>query len=107
MIFAALLTTVATLIVSHPTPVYCHAPPGNPWTGNIDGWTYYQPPRIYLRYCGKIVRLNSDYGQTLAHELIHVEHPNWAHPRVYRLERWYWRRVVRRVLRREEHATTE
>lgn len=104
---AALLTTVATLLVGHQTPVYCHSPGYQPW-GDAAGWTVYgfpgQPSKVYLRYCGGTAKLVRIDGDIFAHELIHVEHPNWRHPKVYALEDWYWTHVVRAKLYSVEKA---
>lgn len=97
---AATLAVIATLIVGHPTPVACHAPAGMPWTGNVYGYTVWNPrPRVYLRACRATLRRVRVAVVVFAHELIHVEHPSWAHPRVYRMAPWY-ARIVARVLRR-------
>lgn len=97
---AALLTAVATLIVGRPVPVACHAPARAPWTGNVYGFTLYtRPPRVYLRACRATRALRPWAVTVFAHELIHVEHPGWAHPKVYRLAGWYGRKVVRPKIR--------
>jgi hypothetical protein len=93
---AALLTTVASLLVGHHVPVACQHPPGIPWTDNVYGYTVWEGRQasIYLRSCRR-TRLRVRWAVTVfSHELIHVEHPDWSHPRVYRWADWYGRTVV-------------
>jgi len=96
---AATLTAVATLIVGHPVKVFCTHPAGMPWRGNEAGWTFRPPPRVFLRWCGATWRAEPLASTVFAHELLHVEHPGWSHPRVYRVAPRY-ARIVARVVRR-------
>jgi hypothetical protein len=70
------------------------------WTGSYYGFTIQtRPAHVYLRACRAVVRGRQPDLTTFAHELIHVEHPSWAHPKVYALAPWY-SHIVGRVLRR-------
>lgn len=86
MTAAAILTAVATLAVGQHTPVYCHAPAADPTWGDVVGWTFYDPTRIYLRDCAGTVQRHRDDVDTFAHELLHAKHPFWTHRRIRRLE---------------------
>lgn len=61
----------------------------------VEGITFYDPDQIYLRYCPCTLHAREDCVVVFAHELIHVEHPHWPHPRVYYWDDWYARIVVR------------
>lgn len=99
---ALLLSVVAALLVGHPTPVYCHHPPGVPW-GNAVGITTWEPPEIFLRDCPGTRNLVRFPVEVFAHELIHVEHPRWPERRVLRWDSWYGRVVVGPAIRRAKH----
>lgn len=98
----ALLTLVASLLVGHHVPVYCHHPIGIRWEGRVAGFAFYNPAEIYLRYCPCTRRLRPFCILVFAHELIHVEHPHWPHKKVYKWDDWYGRVVVAPTIRRLE-----
>jgi hypothetical protein len=91
---AAVLTTVASLLVHHHIPVHCKLPVGSEWPRYVDGMTFYDPDEIYLRYCPLTRRQRSYSVIVFAHELIHIEHPHWPHWKVYKWDDWYARVVV-------------
>lgn len=99
MTWAAILTTVASLLVGHHTPVHCSPPPGVVWTDGIDGYAMWPPNRIYLRDCRGTIQLRRERTVAFAHELIHLEHHWWPHWKVYAWDRWYARHVVEPKLR--------
>lgn len=106
MTTAALLTIVATLLVRHHVPVYCTHPTGIPWYDN-DGYATWPPDRIYLRRCLGTIQLKSEAVVAFAHELIHIEHHNWNHSKVYSLDNWYASHVVRRTIIRVKEQQLE
>jgi hypothetical protein len=56
---------------------------------------------IWLRNCLDTVRLVREPTVAFSHELIHVQHPHWAHAKVYALESWYVP-IVDRAIRRSK-----
>jgi hypothetical protein len=101
---AALLTTVASLLVRRPVPVVCHHPPGEVWPERVLGETTWPRGRahVYLRgrICARARRLEGLGVLVFAHELIHVEHLDWPERRVQRWDDWYARTVVGPAIRR-------
>ena len=99
-----LLTAAASALAGHATPVHCGAMPGYPWADSVAGraaWTVgtAADDRVYLRYCGATLRLERPYVDVFAHELLHIEHKGWPHPRVYAAEHAYGAVVLEEVRR--------
>lgn len=87
---ALLLTVAAVALSGQQVQVRCQLPPDETSWGRVVGWTYYgNPDTIYLRYCGRTVRLKRPAIDTFAHELLHVEHPPWSEARVSASEHRY------------------
>jgi len=83
------LTIVASLLIGHFTPVYCHAPEGMNWR-TASGYTLFWPePRIYVQRCNLVLQLNRTWVDVYAHEILHVEHPTWSEHRVAGHEHQY------------------
>lgn len=93
---SGLLTRVASRLTRHRVPVYCRH-----MTGRILGYTFYNPDKIFLRWCPCIRRLRPDCVTIFAHELIHIQHKRWPHWKVYKWDNWYGRVVVAPAIRRE------
>src|SRR5215213_8510162 len=108
---ATILSAVATALAGHPTNVYCHLPPDKTsWCVAqecVEGWAYDYPAphtdKIYLRHCGAVVALQRYAGTVYAHEILHIVHPIWKHPKINRISDWYWWNVVRPRLRAKLH----
>jgi hypothetical protein len=95
------LTKVASLLVRRHIQVHCKLPAGDIWPSRVDGITFYNTDEIYLRYCRGVLQLQTFWVKVFAHELIHIEHEHWPHPKVYRWDDWYGRVVVGPAIRRE------
>ena len=91
---AAVLTTVASLLVNHHVTVHCKLPIGSQWPLYVEGMAYDYSNEFYLSYCPLTRRQRSDSMLVFAHELIHIEHPRWPHWKVYKWDDWYARIVV-------------
>jgi hypothetical protein len=96
---AAVLTLAASLLANHPVTVACSHPPWVPWTDGVYGYAGYRPDRIWLRDCRRTITFDRTYTSIFAHEIIHIEHPYWPHPKVYALEDWY-APIVERAIRK-------
>ena len=100
---AAVLATVAALIVHHPTSVNCHAPDGG-WQDAV-GWTIWEPDAtVYLKFCQDTLERRRWAVDVFAHELLHVKHPYWTERRVERLEHMFGGIVGRVLLEVEAYA---
>lgn len=100
------LTAVASFLTGHHVPVYCGHPPGVPWTDRIQGYAVWttdgnRNDRIYLRNCIATKRGRRFYVDVFAHEILHIEHKNWPHSRIYAHEHSYGSVVLREIRRRK------
>lgn len=97
MTAATVLTAVATLLTHSYTPVYCY-PPQAGWQGAV-GITMFDDPvtHIHLRYCNAIILRRRPDVDTLAHEILHVEHPDWSERQILDREHAYGAVVLREL----------
>lgn len=104
MSLSLLLSVIATAFAGHYVPVHCEASPTHPWAGNDAGraaWTYGTDAydRIYLRNCRHVVALRRPWVDNFAHEILHIAHKSWAHPRIYAAQHSYGAVVLKEIRR--------
>jgi hypothetical protein len=102
--YSQLFTSIATDLADENVAVYCHAPDSNPNWDGVVGWTFYEPNRIFLRYCKGTARLVREDVDTLAHEILHVKHPFWSEGHV-RQEEHAFGAIVLKALEKAENKT--
>lgn len=84
-----LLSIVAAVLIGHSTPVHCSPFPGHPWKGAVYGYASWPPDQIWLRACRATVALDRWADDIFAHEMLHIEHKNWPHWKVYATQHSY------------------
>jgi hypothetical protein len=103
-----LLSIVAALLIGHPVNVHCYAPRayGYRWPLRVTGatvkWSNEKVPHnVYLRDCRGTIKRKTEPEVTFAHELLHVQHWNWPHKRVY-ANQWRYHYKVDKALKKVE-----
>lgn len=92
-----LLTLVASALIGFHTPVHCTAMPGHPWHDNVWGMAAWPPDRIYLRHCRWTIQERRPAVVIFAHEILHVEHHDWPHPKIYAQSQIYSGTVLNEI----------